>query len=158
MLKTKTILVLLIILSSGEFILNAQENNFDLPILDDQVVFEEKVGLVCVEAEFFYKQSLTETRKWYRTSKNERPKVGRDDDDHHIMDASNHAYIEILPDERVTHTDKLIIGQNFMNEPGKMAILHYQINFTTPGRYYVWVRAYSTGSEDNAIHLGLNAK
>ena len=84
MLKTKTILVLLIILSSGEFILNAQENNFDLPILDDQVVFEEKVGLVCVEAEFFYKQSLTETRKWYRTSKNERPKVGRDDDDQAI--------------------------------------------------------------------------
>jgi hypothetical protein len=30
------------------------------------------------------------------------------------------------------------------------------VYFHTPGRYYVWVRAYSTGSEDNGLHVGLN--
>lgn len=158
MLKTKAILVLLFILSLGEFISTAQENKFDHPILNDEVVFEEKDGLVSVEAEYFYKQSLTETRKWYRTSKNELPKVGRDDDDQHFSEASNNAYIEILPDERVTHADKLIVGENFTNEPGKMAVVHYKIKFNMPGRYYVWVRAYSTGGEDNGIHVGLNGE
>lgn len=158
MLKTKAVLIFFAILSFGKFILTAQENGFDHPILNDEVVFEEANGLVSVEAEYFFKQSLTETRKWYRTSKNERPKVGRDDDDQHLIDASNNAYIEILPDERVTHADKLIVGENFTNEPGKMAIVHYKIKFNTPGRYYVWVRAYSTGGEDNGIHVGLNGE
>jgi hypothetical protein len=29
-------------------------------------------------------------------------------------------------------------------------------HFNTPGRYYVWVKAYSTGTEDNGVHVGLN--
>jgi hypothetical protein len=158
MLKAKTIVVLLSMMIFGEVILTAQENTFDDPILNDKVVFEEKDGLVSVEAEFYYKQSLTETRKWYRTSKYELPKVGRDDDDQHIEEASNNAYIEILPDERVNHSDKLIVGQNFTNDPGTMAILHYKIKFDMPGRYFVWVRAFSTGGEDNGLHVGLNGE
>lgn len=36
-----------------------------------------------------------------------------------------------------------------------MAVLTYRIRVNTPGRSFVWVRAYSTGSEDNGIHVGL---
>ncbi|GAK98027.1 hypothetical protein JCM19294_1649 [Nonlabens tegetincola] len=32
------------------------------------------------------------------------------------------------------------------------------MRFNNPGRYYVWVRAYSTGSEDNGIHVGLDGE
>ena len=47
---------------------------------------------------------------------------------------------------------------NFSNQPGKLGILNYKVKINTPGRYYVWVRAYSTGSEDNGIHVGLDGE
>jgi hypothetical protein len=134
----------------------AQNDILSRSIINDSIIFEEQNGIVAVEAEFYYKQTLTEVRQWYITSKNEVPKIGRDDDSQHCYDASNNAYLEILPDERVTHDDKLIHSENFSNEPGKMAVLNYKIKFNTPGRYYVWVRAFSTGGEDNGIHVGLN--
>ena len=65
-------------------------------------------------------------------------------------------YLEVLPDKRRNNKDKLIHGENFSNEPGKMALLVYPVHFNTPGRYYVWVRAYSTGSEDNGLHVGID--
>jgi hypothetical protein len=122
----------------------------------DKVVFEEKDGIVAVEGEFFYKQSKTEIRQWYITSKSNLPAVTPDPDESHIDGAANNAYIEILPDTRVTHDDKLIPGENFSNEPGKMAIVHYKVKFNNPGRYYVWVRACSSGAEDNGLHVGFN--
>ncbi|WP_164975210.1 hypothetical protein [Lutibacter sp. HS1-25] len=134
----------------------AQSKKFNNPIVDSIVIFEEKNGLVAVEAEHFYKQSNAEVRAWYRTSKTETANVGRDEDAPHFLDASNNAYIEILPDTRVTHSDQLIRGENFTDEAGKMAIVHYKVKFNTPGRYFVWVRAMSTGSEDNGLHVGLN--
>ena len=39
---------------------------------------------------------------------------------------------------------------------GKMALVSYPVYFNNPGRYYVWVRAYSTGTEDNGLHVGLD--
>ncbi|MFC4722269.1 hypothetical protein ACFO5O_08045 [Geojedonia litorea] len=156
MIKKSLFFKILIILLITNIDLNAQKNNLHLPIIDDSVIFEEQDGIVAVEAEFFHKQYLTEKRRWYITSKNEAPKIGRDDDAQHSYDASNNAYLEILPDERVTHDDQLIHGENFSNEPGKMAVLNYKIKFNTPGLYYVWVRAFSTGGEDNGIHVGLN--
>ena len=74
----------------------------------------------------------------------------------HIAGAGGGAYVEVLPDTRTTHDDQLIHGENFINVPGKMAVLEYDVMIETPGRYYVWVRAYSTGSEDNGIHVGLD--
>jgi hypothetical protein len=135
-------------------ILNAQTD----PIVNEDLVLEETDGLAAVEAEFFYKQSLTEIRQWYIYSKDVWPKAGRDDDDPHCVGASNNSYIEILPDTRASHADKLIGGENFSNEPGKLAVVHYKVHFNTPGRYYVWVRAYSTGIEDNGIHVGLDGQ
>jgi len=128
----------------------------DKPIVAPDVVFEEVDGLVAVEAEFFTRQSQTEKRRWYRTSAAESPQVGMDPDPPHVAHASNNAYLEILPDTRRTHGDKLTHGVNFAGQAGSMAVLHYQVYFNTPGRYYVWVRAHSTGSEDNGLHVGID--
>jgi hypothetical protein len=106
-------------------------------------VFVEKDGQIAIEAENYHAQERDEIRKWHRK---EEPA------------ASGGAFLHILPDTRVTHADKLIHGQNFSNKPGVLAILSYKVRFTTPGRYYVWVRAFSTGAEDNSIHVGLNGE
>ncbi|WP_430931673.1 DUF5060 domain-containing protein [Saccharicrinis sp. 156] len=128
------------------------------PIVTEDVIFQENDGLVAVEAEYFYRQSKNDLRQWYMYQKDVWPKVGRDDDDPHCKGASNNSYIEIIPDTRVTHDDKLIPNENFCGEAGKMALVHYKVNFKTTGRYYVWVRAYSTGSEDNGLHVGLDGE
>jgi hypothetical protein len=123
---------------------------------DLTTVFEEKDGLVTVEAEHFAVQTETETRKWFITSASQMPEISPDGDGNHADSASGKAYVEILPDTRRNHSMKLIHGENFSNEPGKLGILVYPVHFNTSGRYYVWVRAYSTGSEDNGIHVGLD--
>lgn len=146
--------IILIVCTVFSFSLVAQ--NFHEPIVGDDVIFEEAGGLVAVEAEYFFKQSKSEIRQWYRTSKEEVAKVGRDEDGPHCKDAGNNAYLEILPDTRITHEDKLIKGENFTNTAGEMGVLHYRIKINKPGRYYVWVRAYSVGSEDNGLHVGIN--
>lgn len=120
------------------------------------VVFEEVGGIVAVEAEHFAAQIQDGVRKWYVASKTQTPGITPDGDDSHADTASNGAYVEVLPDTRRSNKDKLIQGQNFSNEAGKMAILVYPVHFNTTGRYYVWVRAYSTGSEDNGLHVGVN--
>ena len=126
--------------------------------VSENVVFGESDGVVIVEAEHFHHQSLDDLRRWYVISAKHHPGAAPDGDPAHLEGASGGAYLEALPDTRRTHEDKLIVGENFSNEAGKLAVLHYRVHFTNPGRYYVWVRAYSTGSEDNGIHVGLNGK
>jgi hypothetical protein len=125
---------------------------------DETTTFAESGGLVTVEAEHFSVQTETETRKWYITSAAQTPEISPDGDESHADSASGGAYIEILPDTRQNHSMKLINGENFSNQPGKLAVLVYPVHFNTTGRYYVWVRAYSTGSEDNGLHVGLDGK
>lgn len=126
------------------------------PIADDQLVFAEADGLVAAEAEHFFQQTQSDVRGWHLTHAQLTPSVTPDGDPQHVAGASGGAYLEILPDTRRTHADKLIHGTNFSPQAGKMAILSYKVNITTPGRYYVWVRAYSTGSEDNGLHVGID--
>ena len=126
------------------------------PILDADVVFAETDGIVAVEAEHFSKQTQTDVRAFHLTTSTDAPSIKPDGDPNHVAGASGGAYLEILPDTRRTHADKLIRGENFSPNPGKMAILHYKVNFETKGRYYVWVRAYSTGGEDNGLHVGID--
>ncbi len=121
-------------------------------------VYNEVEGKVTIEAESFYKQDHDEIRKWYLINSMESPKVGRDDDFSHAATSSGGSYLEILPDTRVTHDDELIHGENFSNEAGKMAFLYYKVKINNAGRYYVWVRAYSNGGEDNGIHVGLDGE
>ena len=121
-------------------------------------LFFEQDGLVAAEAEHFWAQTHTDIRSWRRTTPDQTPQLSPDGDENHAATASGNAYLEILPDTRRTHDDKLIRGENFSPEPGEMAILHYKVHFNTPGHYYVWVRCYSTGTEDNGIHVGLDGE
>lgn len=120
---------------------------------------------IVVEAEHFESQSLTEQRQWHVLKKSgaipqlegagpaTRWTQG-------ILSASktagNARFIRILPDTRRTHDDPLAHGENFSPKPGQMAIVGYRIRFEQPGRYYVWARSFSTGTEDNGVHVGLN--
>ena len=128
------------------------------PIVSADLVFAEEGGMVAVEAEHFSRQEKSEVRQWYRTASKVQPKINPDGDPPHVGGASGGAYLESLPDTRRTHADKLIPGQNFSNEPGKIAVLSYKVHFGNPGKYYVWVRAYSSGPEDNGLHVGLDCE
>ena len=61
-----------------------------------------------------------------------------------------------MPDTRQNHDEKLIHGENFSDIAGEIAILHYKVHFNQPGRYFVWIRAFSANSEDDAVHLGFD--
>ena len=150
------LLTFLLIMSS--LILNAQATNLNSPIVDEEAIFQENNGMVAVEAEYFQKQTKSELRQWYITSENVVTNVVGDEDKQYHKGASNGSYIEILPDTRVTHSDPLVKGENFSNKAGELGVLHYKVRISDPGRYYVWVRAFSTGSEDNGIHVGLNGE
>lgn len=126
------------------------------PLARDSLVFSEKEGIVSVEAEHYFKQTQHDVRAFYLTHSRQTPDLTPDGDSPHVAGASGGAYLEILPDTRRTHSDKLIKQKNFSPEPGKMAVLHYKVHFKTPGRYYVWARAYSTGTEDNGLHVGID--
>ncbi len=164
----KSILIIAIALGAITLELNAQSIELTKPVVGEDVVFDEENGLIAVEAEHFYKQTKPEIRQWFITSKGRVPKIKPDPDEEHIAGASGNAYLEILPDTRVTHGDRLIkFGDpkltgteskmvNFSDLPGKLAVVHYKVNINQPGRYYVWVRAYSTGGEDNGLHVGFN--
>ena len=118
-------------------------------------IFKEKDGILSIEAEHFYKQTKNDKRSWYVVDESFKSDL-IDADENHASRASGKKYVECLPDTRTNHDEKLIQGENFTNNAGDMAILHYKINIDNPGKYYVWGRVYSTGTEDNGIHVGLN--
>ncbi len=130
-------------------------NSFKTQEIDNKHVFEERNGSLAVEAEKFYAQTKSETRKWYLIGEDFESNM-QDPDGNHAITASGKNYLECLPDTRVTHDDKLTSGENFSNKAGEMAVLHYQVYINNPGKYYVWVRAFSTGTEDNGIHVGID--
>lgn len=123
----------------------------------DVVSYQEKNGLVVIEAENFSSQVFTSKRAWYIFNALQRPLSNFADPDlPHLTGASNGGYIENLPDTRTNHYEALRPEENFYPNPGSMAILSYSIYFHEPGRYYLWGRAYSTGLEDNGFHFGLD--
>lgn len=128
------------------------------PIAPADLVFAEEDGLVAFEAEHFVSQSLSDVRAFYITTTEDAVGLTPDPDANHAAGASGQAYIEVLPDNRITHDEPLIGGVNFSNQPGKLAVLTYNVEFSQPGRYYFWARHYSTGTEDNGFHVGLNGE
>jgi hypothetical protein len=123
-----------------------------------KIVHRQSDGIVVVEAEDYDAADRDDVRKWYLTTVGHTPDVQPDPDPNHAEGAVGGAYLELLPDTRVTHADPLIHGVNFTNIPGQCAVLYYPVIFTEPGRYYVWVRACSTGTEDNGLHVGINGQ
>jgi hypothetical protein len=128
------------------------------PIADTSLVFEERDGIVMVEAEHFYKQTLTDKRAWHISSSKAEPDLKPDGAPAHLPGASGGKYIQVLPDTRRSHDDKLIKGENFTDEPGAMAVLEYPFEVKEAGRYFVWARTFSSNTEDNGLHFGLDGK
>ncbi len=126
------------------------------PLAQRDLVFAEKGGVVAIEAEHFTRQEKSGVRAWYLTTQKNTPQVEPDGDPSHIAGASGGAYLEILPDTRRTHEDKLVRGENFTEKMGTVAVLSYPVHFETPGTYWIWARAFSTTSEDNGLHFGIN--
>ncbi|WP_203257757.1 DUF5060 domain-containing protein [Hyunsoonleella ulvae] len=127
-------------------------NHQDLQNAD---ALEETNGSIEIEAEDFHLNTNNHSpRKWYvRHEEMHAPFLNIDN---HTAEASGKAYIEALPDTRITHKEELIRGENFYPIPGTGGIVGYKVNIKTPGRYYVWVKAFSSGSEDNGVHVGLD--
>ncbi len=121
-------------------------------------VHQQTDGILVIEAEDFDAVNREDHRKWYITSADKEPGIKPDPDLNHAEGSSGGAYIEILPDTRVTHTDPLVNGVSFSNKPGQCSVLYYPVNVKEPGRYYVWVRMCCTGSEDNGLHVGIDGK
>lgn len=121
-------------------------------------IFEEVDGVVAVESEHYAHQSHDAVRKWHLTTVDQASGIEPDGDANHAATASGGAYLEILPDSRRNDTEPLVRGVNFSDEPGQLGVLYYPIHFNTPGRYHVWVRCCSTGSEDNGLHVGIDGE
>jgi Domain of unknown function (DUF5060)/Putative collagen-binding domain of a collagenase len=138
--------------------LSALANELTSPIVTPDLVFDEVDGIVAVETEHFYKQTITDKRAWYINSSKSLADIKPDSDPAHVAGASGGAYLEALPDTRANHGEKLISGENFTDKAGLLAVLSYKIHIKTPGRYYVWVRSFSSGSEDNGVHVGLDGQ
>ncbi len=119
-------------------------------------VFEEVDGLLVIEAEEFVSQEKKEFRSWHLFNNDQQPNVTPDPDEPHLTGFSGSGYLEALPDTRTTHGDKLTVGENFFPGPGQAGVLSYRVHVSNPGRYYVWVRHFSTGTEDNGLHIGLD--
>jgi hypothetical protein len=130
--------------------------SFDYDPSEAVRVFEEVDGLLVVEAEHFDWQSSDEIRRWYLVSEDREPGIQPDPDENHFKQASGNSYLEILPDTRTNHSEKLIKQVNFTEDPGRIAVLYYPVWINNPGRYYVWVRTCPTGTEDNGLHVGLD--
>jgi len=80
----------------------------------------------------------------------------QDPDPNHSDQAVGNVYLELLPDVRVTHADEFGPPTAFWGSGGAGPDLNYSIDFPEAGRYYVHVRVFATGTEDNGIHVGLN--
>ena len=115
-----------------------------------------KNDFIVIEAENFVSQHLNEKRSWLKFSSDTPQHNHVDSDGNHAEGASNGQYIEVLPDTRSNHNETLLRGENFSDRAGEMAVLSYKVYVNNPGTYFVWARAYSTGSEDNGIHFGID--
>jgi Gylcosyl hydrolase family 115 C-terminal domain len=125
-------------------------------LVDDSVVFAEMNGVIAVEAEHFYKQSMNSVRAWYINSPLHRPNTQPDYDDASFDDAGGLAYMEVLPDLFHTDLDPIIPGHNLGTVGGSVAVLHYKVYFNKPGTYYLWTRLRSNDEEDNTTQAGID--
>lgn len=125
--------------------------------LKSVVPFEEKEGFLEVEAEAFHYSSNNGTKRdWYMRSREDSLPFLNDNIENHSDTASGNSYIEALPDTRITHDDPLIQDENFFPIAGVGGMVSYKVKISNPGRYYVWAQAFSSGTEDNGVHVGLN--
>ncbi len=116
------------------------------------VIQTDQYLAVGVEAEEFD----SKTDRWVVTNATTGTQAN-DPDGNHSDTASDNVYLEVLPDYRVTHEDAFHPSGSLW-DAGQGPILSYTVDFPQAGRFYVHLRAYSTGSEDNGAHVGLNGE
>jgi hypothetical protein len=151
-MKLKSILATGIFLLSGVFVLQAQTEK---PIVSEELIFGSSKGLIVVEAEHFYNQTLTGKRAWHINSPEHKPMVYPDHDAASYTDAGGLAYMEALPDLFHSDHDPIMQGDN-LGSNGNLAVMHYKVWFAQPGRYYLWTRLRSNDQEDNTTQAGIN--
>ncbi len=120
-----------------------ESNAADLVQHDDYVSIR-------VEAEEY----TNKDERWYLVSDTVDPGIEQDADGSHASLASASGYMEVLPDYRQTHEDSIVNG--YWSVGGQGPEMSYTLNFPEAGRYMVYVRSYSTGTEDNSVHAGIN--
>ncbi|MGB5262567.1 MAG: hypothetical protein WBN28_03155 [Lutimonas sp.] len=152
-------LKIIFILFATSFAMRSQELNEEHLGYTQSKGFEEYKGRLSVEAEdFHYKSNNGTPREWQIVSFDS---IGLDQINpisKALQTASGSVFIQSIPDTRVTHEDPLIQGENFFPDPGTGGIVSYRVKINTPGKYFVWVSAFSTGSEDNGLHVGLDGE
>jgi len=116
-----------------------------------QTVIESEYIYIGVEAE----DAEYKNERWVLTEPGT-PTLENDPDGNHSDQASGSQYLELLPDIRVTHDDPMGPPTAYWGQAGTGPDADYVVNFPEAGRYYVHARAYSTGTEDNGIHFGIN--
>ncbi len=115
-----------------------------------QIMEDEDYLAVHVEAEEYSNKD----ERWYLYSDSVTPDVTEDPDGSHISGASDSSYMEVLPDNRVTGEDSGVDA--LWPTAGTGPSIDYTFNIPETGRYMVYVRSYSTGTEDNSVHAGIN--
>jgi hypothetical protein len=128
----------------------------DTPLVSPDTTFEEQDGQVVIEAEHYIRQSRDQIRRWFFNSAKHTPTTTPDPDPVMVTDASNGIYIEALPDTFVHDHERAVDGINIGLAPGAIAVLHYPVHFTKPGRYYIWTRMRSNDDEDNTLNAGFD--
>ncbi len=128
----------------------------DAPLVTPDTTFEELNGHVVVEAEHFVRQTRDVIRRWFINGGGYVPTTKPDPDPVMVTDASNGMYVEALPDTFVHQGERAVDGTNIGLAPGSMAVLHYPVHFTLPGRYYIWTRMRSNDDEDNTFNAGID--
>lgn len=141
--------------------------------------FEERDGIVSVEAEHYYAQTNNETTAvtWYTFREGEpapevdcvvdtpctganNPECNQypecDPDEIPPAEAAGGAYVEALPDRRRNDEEPSTGNLGVVNDPTIAATLTYRVHFSQTGRYYVWGRARGLGPAANGIHLGID--
>lgn len=123
---------------------------FAAPVLAQNVVQTNEYIAVWFEAEEYDNKGI----RWVETDLG----TGQTEDDpdgNHADSASGGVYLEVLPDYRVTDEDAFHPDGSLWNAFQGPELTYNSINFPEAGRYYVHLRAYSTGTEDNGAHIGL---
>ena len=125
----------------------------DPPMSPTQVDSHADYLAITVEAE----ANLEADDRWVLTEPNT-PAQENDPDGNHSDLAVGNAYLELLPDWRVKHDSEIPDDAPpfFWGVPGNGPEARYGIDFPEPGRYHVHFRMFSTGTEDNGMHVGID--
>ncbi len=113
------------------------------PPLPGTKIYQEKNGILCVEAENYDKKidrkpdGFENTHSW---------QINNDKKGY-----SGSGYVQIMPDEYCEGCD----GPSSPRDASG-AELVWRIKVSTPGTYYIWVRGMSMGGESNGCHIGVD--